>query len=88
MRGRVGYAFDRFMIYGTGGFAYGGVNNRVTFFAPNGTIPFFNGRQNDIQTGYAYGGGVEYALPTDSLKLLPLERGDAESRVSALQSWR
>ncbi|QRE77243.1 outer membrane protein [Methylobacterium aquaticum] len=66
VRGRVGYAFDPFMVYGTGGFAYGGVNNRVTFFAPNGTIPFFDGRQNDIQTGYAYGGGVEYALPTDS----------------------
>ncbi|WP_298961124.1 porin family protein [uncultured Methylobacterium sp.] len=66
VRGRVGYAFDRFLVYGTGGFAYGGVNNRVTFFAPNGTIPFFDGRQNDIQTGYAYGGGVEYALSTDS----------------------
>ena len=66
VRGRVGYAFDRFMIYGTGGFAYGGVDNQVTFFAPNGTIPFFQGRQNNIQTGYAYGGGIEYAVTPDS----------------------
>ena len=67
VRGRVGYAFDRFLVYGTGGFAYGGVNNRVTYFAPNNAaLPFFNGRQNDIETGYAYGGGVEYALPVDS----------------------
>ncbi|MBX9930328.1 MAG: porin family protein [Methylobacterium sp.] len=66
VRGRVGYAFDRFMIYGTGGFAYGGVNNRVTFAIPGGTTPFFEGRQNDMQTGYAYGGGIEYALATDS----------------------
>jgi outer membrane immunogenic protein len=66
VRGRLGYAFDRFMIYGTGGFAYGGVNNQVTFAIPGGTTPFFEGRQNDIQTGYAYGGGIEYALATDS----------------------
>lgn len=67
VRGRVGYAFDRALVYGTGGFAYGGVNNRVTFAIPGGTTPFFEGRQNDMQTGYAYGGGIEYALATDSL---------------------
>ena len=67
VRGRVGYAFDRVLVYGTGGFAYGGVNNRVTYFAPNNAgLPFFNGRQDDIETGYAYGGGIEYAVPTDS----------------------
>lgn len=66
VRGRIGFAFDRFMIYGTGGFAYGGVDNQVTFFAPNGTIPFFQGRQNNIQTGYAYGGGFEYAVASDN----------------------
>ena len=66
VRGRIGYALDRFMIYGTGGFAYGGVDNQVTFFAPNGTIPFFQGGQSSIQTGYAYGGGFEYAVAPDS----------------------
>ncbi len=66
VRGRIGYAFDRFMIYGTGGFAYGGVDNQVTFFIPNGTTPFFQGGQSGIQTGYAYGGGFEYAVSPDS----------------------
>lgn len=66
VRGRIGYAFDRVMIYGTGGFAYGGVDNQVTFNIPNGTTPFFQGRQNDIKTGYAYGGGIEYAVTSDS----------------------
>ncbi len=66
VRGRIGYAFDRLMIYGTGGFAYGGVDNQVTFFIPNGTTPFFQGRQTNIQTGYAYGGGFEYAVSPDS----------------------
>ena len=39
VRGRLGYAFDRFLAFGTGGFAY----------SNNGT-------------GYAVGGGLEYAL--------------------------
>jgi outer membrane immunogenic protein len=68
VRGRIGYAFDRFLVYGTGGFAYGGVNNRAIFYAPgSATLAFFDGRQNDIETGYAYGGGIEYAVPTDSV---------------------
>ncbi len=54
VRGRIGYAFDRVLFYGTGGFAYGS---------------FGGGRAvdtDDFKTGYAVGGGVEYALPTDS----------------------
>ena len=31
VRGRVGYAFDRVFVYGTGGFAYGDVTQRVGF---------------------------------------------------------
>lgn len=66
VRGRVGYAFDRVLVYGTGGFAYGSVNDQVTFDIPGGTTPFFQGGLNGIQTGYAYGGGVEYAVTPDS----------------------
>ncbi|MFC5555992.1 outer membrane protein, partial [Methylobacterium iners] len=55
VRGRVGYAFDRVLFYGTGGFAYGSGESAV------------NGLSNDsFRTGFAAGGGVEYALPTDS----------------------
>ena len=50
VRGRLGYAFDRVLFYGTGGFAYG----------DGGT-----GR-DDFRTGYTAGGGFEYAMPTDS----------------------
>ncbi|WP_027170764.1 porin family protein [Methylobacterium sp. 10] len=50
VRGRVGYAFDRVLFYGTGGFAYG----------DGGT-----GR-DDFRTGYTAGGGIEYAMPVDS----------------------
>ena len=65
VRGRVGYAFNQFLVYGTGGFAYGGVNNRATFRNAAGTVSF-NGSNDDMATGYAYGGGIEYALPTNS----------------------
>ncbi|GJD58172.1 outer membrane protein [Methylobacterium dankookense] len=56
VRGRIGYAFDRVLVYGTGGFAYGG-GSRSGYAAsyPN-TLP------DSFRTGYAVGGGVEYAF--------------------------
>ncbi|MCJ2023633.1 outer membrane protein, partial [Methylobacterium sp. J-067] len=57
VRGRLGYAFDRTLFYATGGFAYGSGGGRQ----------FGTGvRSDDFQTGYVVGGGIEYALPTDS----------------------
>lgn len=65
-RGRVGLAFNQFMVYGTGGFAYGDVDSRLVNFAPNGTTVASSGRSSGFTTGYTYGGGIEYALPTGS----------------------
>ena len=47
VRGRLGYAFDRALVYGTGGFGYGQVTN-------DGYA--------ETQTGWVAGGGVEYKL--------------------------
>ena len=58
VRGRLGYAFDRTLVYGTGGFAYGSGGGR--------DFGLTNSSRDDFQTGWAAGGGVEYALPTDS----------------------
>ncbi len=58
VRGRLGYAFDRTLVYATGGFAYGSGGGR-DFGLPNAS-------RDEFQTGYAVGGGIEYALPTDS----------------------
>ncbi len=65
-RGRIGWAFDRVLVYGTGGFAFGGGDNH------NGCpVDFRNSRDcgfgdDDTRWGYAIGGGVEWALPITS----------------------
>ncbi len=58
VRGRLGYAFDRTLVYGTGGFAYGSGQDDQNFAG--------NRFRDSFRTGWAAGGGVEYALPTDS----------------------
>ncbi|MET0968026.1 MAG: outer membrane beta-barrel protein [Tardiphaga sp.] len=60
VRGRVGYAWDRTMVYATGGFAYGQVENAAAFGGPAGQLQFV-GSNRDTKTGYTVGGGVEHA---------------------------
>lgn len=51
-RGRIGYAFDRVLAYGTGGLAYGDIQaGRVGF-----------GRDSDTKAGWTLGAGLEVAL--------------------------
>ncbi|MCJ2050054.1 outer membrane protein [Methylobacterium sp. J-070] len=66
VRARVGYAIDRTLFYATGGFAYAGDTYRTSLFQVGGR-PFVFGTRSTTETGYAVGGGVEYALPTDSV---------------------
>lgn len=67
VRGRVGYAFDRFLVYGTGGFAFGGVDYKAAFLSNAPGRPLaYAGSFSGMETGYVYGGGVEYAIPADS----------------------
>jgi outer membrane immunogenic protein len=56
VRGRVGYAFDRVFVYGTGGFAYGGGSRSAYASAYPYTL------SDTTRTGYAVGGGIEYAF--------------------------
>jgi len=57
VRGRIGFAIDRFLPYVTAGFAYGNVNTSFQF--PRLGASF--GKDN-TQFGYAVGAGVEYAF--------------------------
>ncbi|MGA2636345.1 outer membrane protein [Methylocella sp.] len=71
IRGRVGYAWDRVLIYATGGVAFGGFNGNISgnfpggFFGPNATaFPAFGGSASASSTrvGWTVGGGIEYAV--------------------------
>ena len=86
IRGRLGVAFDRFLVYGTGGFAYGHASLSDSILPPaaaglNGAI--WAGRGGHTQTGYAVGGGIEYAIPTASL-LNPFGAGAVTLRAEYL----
>lgn len=55
VRGRVGYAFDRFLPYVTGGFAYG--QNKVTISGLG-----ISASDDNTHYGYTVGAGLEYAF--------------------------
>jgi outer membrane immunogenic protein len=60
VRGRVGYAFDRALIYATGGLAFAHFNQSSVncFLNSGGCMATFSGNR----TGWTAGGGIEYAL--------------------------
>ena len=61
IRGRLGVAFDRLLVFGTAGWAWG---NPSTSYALTGAAPFVTNGGNS--TGWTAGAGVEYAF-TDSV---------------------
>jgi outer membrane immunogenic protein len=66
IRGRLGYAFDSSLIYVTGGFAYGQIDERIDVI-PGTTGAFV--QRNNVGTGFVMGAGMEYALsPAWSIK--------------------
>jgi outer membrane immunogenic protein len=70
IRGKVGIAWDRFMIYGTGGVAFGGFTTDVTlasrgFVTAGGVVvPAFVASNSFSRTrvGWTVGGGAQYAI--------------------------
>jgi outer membrane immunogenic protein len=57
IRGRIGYAFDRVLVYATGGGAYG--NIRTSYYDNLGDV---DGAFNHGRFGWTVGGGLEYAI--------------------------
>lgn len=75
VRGRVGWAVDRFLPYVTGGAAFGDVQ---------ATRPGFAG-QTSTQAGWTLGAGVEFALPanwTAKVEYLYVDLGDFNGGAS------
>jgi outer membrane immunogenic protein len=63
IRARLGFAFDRALIYATGGVAFASVENTYTFtFDP--AVPISDDRENfdNTEWGWTLGAGIEYAF--------------------------
>jgi outer membrane immunogenic protein len=58
VRARFGYAFDRALLYATGGWAFGHVKNGADF----PTAPVLNISTDEWRSGWTAGGGLEYAI--------------------------
>lgn len=68
LRGRLGIAFDRALVYGTGGYAFG-----------FGNLSILGLKESNTHQGYVVGGGIEFAVTQNiSLKgeylFMPLAR--------------
>jgi outer membrane immunogenic protein len=67
VRGRLGWAFDRWMIYATGGFAYAQNTYTVAMTDTFGFVANINSKTT--RPGYVVGGGVEWSFaPSWSVK--------------------
>jgi outer membrane immunogenic protein len=58
IRGRLGIAFDRVLLYGTGGVAFTAITNNYSLGAPF----FLSQGFSKTRTGWTVGGGIEYAV--------------------------
>jgi outer membrane immunogenic protein len=65
LRARAGFAFDRALIYATGGLAYGGVKDSFRWGFPALGQVYWGGG-NNTEWGWTAGGGFEYAM-TDNV---------------------
>jgi outer membrane immunogenic protein len=62
LRGRLGYAMDRWLVFATGGWAWGKASTSYGF---TGAAPFFT--NTFTGNGWTAGGGVEYAITNNWL---------------------
>lgn len=70
VRARAGIAFGDLMVFATGGYAYGHLGQRGAINPVPTTNPTYAGSNGQMASGWALGGGLEYALgPMLALKL-------------------
>jgi outer membrane immunogenic protein len=62
VRGKLGVSIDRFLVYGTGGYAYGYVNDKISTAFPGAGTTNYSVDNGGIRSGYTVGGGVEYGV--------------------------
>jgi outer membrane immunogenic protein len=81
VRGRLGYAFDRFMPYVTGGLAVGDIDHTITGV----------GSSRETKAGWTLGGGIEAAIAnnwTAKLEYLYVDLGSGASVAGSDTNFR
>jgi outer membrane immunogenic protein len=59
-RGRIGYAFAQYLVYGTGGFAYAGLSSTLSASAGGASTDLIS--WSEARPAWTIGGGVEFAI--------------------------
>lgn len=75
-RGRLGVAFDQWLVYGTAGWAFAGVHNTRT----STSLGPINVDQTKTGSGFVWGGGVEYMVTrnwTARVEAMAVNLGDS-----------
>ena len=62
IRGKLGFAIQNWLLYGTGGLAYGHIKEDLTFTPTPPTIPIGTGSNSQTKAGWTVGGGFEYGV--------------------------
>ncbi|WP_421695500.1 outer membrane protein [Aestuariivirga sp.] len=80
IRGRLGFAIDNVLLYGTGGLAYGHVNadSKFSVSVEGDKIDSWSNSNDETNWGWTVGGGMEYGIDNWSLGLeyLYVDLGD------------
>lgn len=79
LRGRLGYAMDNVLLYGTGGLAYGNLDTKFQFGGSKGSSDW-------TAFGWTAGGGVEYGIDKWSLGLeyLYVDLGSSSDQMNGV----
>ena len=79
--GRGGYAWDRFLVYGSLGYAIAGVDHNITLNVP-ATTPLLaiSWSKSDVAHGIAFGGGLQYGVTRDLTVGIDYVHANLESR--------
>jgi len=85
VRGRVGYAWDRFLVFATGGLAFGEIRNSFSYIDTFG----YSGSSSSSSTraGYTVGAGVEYAFASKWSAKLEYQYIDLGTTVVGLNEF-
>jgi outer membrane immunogenic protein len=83
LRGRLGFAADNLLFYGTGGLAYGHMEAKSDLVISTGDIPEYlryKGSADEVNWGWTIGAGMEYGIDNWSLGIeyLYVDLGDAD----------